>query len=138
MYIGAYQGNMQSERAYSEKTEYSEKRENISFKTGGQLFDSAWEKAVIGGLKKPTKQEEDHKQIIKTKCAVYLLEILFRTRHGKLFSDDYFLKEFNKSIEDFTGAILLKKDYENAYYNRANSYYELKEYLYNNDTKGRI
>lgn len=97
MYIGAYQGSMQSERVYSEKTEYSEKRENISFKTGGQLFDSAWEKAVIGGLKKPTKQEEDHKQIIKTKCAVYLLEILFRTRHGKLFSDDYFLKEIPQS-----------------------------------------
>ena len=28
MYIGAYQGSMQSERVYSEKTEYSEKREN--------------------------------------------------------------------------------------------------------------
>ena len=61
------------------------------------MFDSAWEKAVVGGLKKPTKQEEDHKQIIKTKCAVYLLEILFRTRHGKLFSDDYFLKEIPQS-----------------------------------------
>ncbi|MDD2968152.1 MAG: hypothetical protein PHT21_01125 [Lachnospiraceae bacterium] len=97
MYIGAYQGTMQSERVYSEKTEYSEKKENISFTTGSKQFDETWEKTVLSGLKRTSKQDEDQKQMIRTKCTVYLLELLFRTRNGRLWSDEYFLKEIPQS-----------------------------------------
>lgn len=93
MYIGDYQATMQSQRVYSEKKEYTEKKETFSLSSESNLFDTIWEKEAVGKVTKPTKRTEDQKQIIRVKCAVYILELLFRTRRGKLWSDELVLKE---------------------------------------------
>ncbi len=97
MYIGDYQGTMQSQRVYSEKKEYTVKKESFSLSSESNLFDTIWEKEALGKVTKPSKRGEDQKQSIRVKCAVYLLELLYRTRRGKLWSDELVLKELPQS-----------------------------------------
>ena len=93
MQIGSYQGAMSSARVYSNQFEYTEKKESVTVSSESNLFDTVWEKEKLGKVVRQSKRGEDQKQFIRTKCAVYLLELLFRTRSGKLWSDDASLLE---------------------------------------------